>query len=209
MTYGALTRIDVGVLEMVMHQYRNQRMRFLEIGIHTGQTARGVRDYCAANWIALEYWGIDSGNQWDGQAPFRGATMVRGDSSEVAHYVPAEFDVMLVDGCHCFNHVILDTVLYSEKVVNGGFLLHHDTAPHVQQTMRDPHGPDTPRFHNSVLEALAAMHWPFPGWSEFATGADPFTDWGGMTAWRKWEDRFVEAGVELGDARLVGVEITH
>lgn len=184
-TYGALTYIDVEVLEEVLAHYHGRTLRFLEVGVHTGTTARGIDQYCRTNKIALEYWGLDNGAQWDGQLPFAGAHMVKGDSAESAHLIPDFLDVALVDGCHCFNHAILDTVLYGEKVVAGGFLLHHDIAPHIQQSMRDPHGPDTPRFHNSVNEALEAIRWPWPPWVLHRYTYDGNSPWGGMMSHRK------------------------
>lgn len=185
MTYGSLTKADIGVLERVLECYRNRPMRLLEIGVHTGTTSRGIRDYCAANAITLEYWGLDNGTQNDGNPPFEGAHMVLGDSAESANLVPDEFDVVIEDGCHCFNHVILDTVLYGEKVRHGGFILHHDIAPHVQQKMPDPHGPKTPRFHNSVNDALSAIHWPWEPWILFYMDWEIESQWGGMMAHRK------------------------
>lgn len=186
MTYGAINSADIKVLEGVLAHYHGRNLRLLEIGLHTGQTARGIRDYCAEHAIALEYWGLDNGVQNDGQPPFEGAKMVVGDSAESAHLLPDAFDVVLVDGCHCFNHAILDTVLYGEKVVPGGFILHHDIAPHIQQTMRDPHGPDTPRFRNSVVEALEAIHFPWSPWSVHSFGWEENLNFGGMIAHRRW-----------------------
>jgi hypothetical protein len=185
MTFGALTAKDVDVLLCVLAEYRNRPMRFLEIGVFTGQTARGIRDFCAQNNVALEYWGIDSGVQNDGKPPFEGANMIVGDSAESAHLVPDILEVVLSDSCHCFNHVILETVLYGQKVSEGGFFLHHDTAPHCQKTMRDPHGPDHHRFYNSVNEALRSIRWPWPEWEPWEASYDPSTPWGGMTAHRK------------------------
>lgn len=180
--YGALTASDAMLLERILRLYSGSRVRFLEIGVHTGQTARGIKEFCESIGARLEYWGIDSGVQNDGRPPFDGAHMVVGDSAEAAHLVPDEFDVVFIDPCHCFNHVILDTVLYGEKVVSGGYLLHHDTAPHAQQKMKDPHGPNTPRFHNSVLDALKAIHWPFDEWAFIGESVERDTPWGGMLA---------------------------
>lgn len=185
--YGALTASDAMLLERILRLYSGSRVRFLEIGVHTGQTARGIREFCESIGARLEYWGIDSGVQNDGRPPFDGAHMVVADSAEAAHLVPDEFDVVLCDGCHCFNHVILDTVLYGEKVVDGGYILHHDTASHVQQTMPDPHGPRTPRFSNSVVDALRSIRWPFPEWEFSDESTELGTPWGGMTAHRKRE----------------------
>jgi hypothetical protein len=113
--------------------------------------------------------------------------MVFGDSAEVFHKIPYGLDVALIDGCHCVNHVILDTIHYGDRVNVGGFMMFHDTAWHIQQTMRDPHGPDIPEFHNSVLKAHTLMGFPFKNWELFAEGADTKAPWGGVTAYRKLE----------------------
>lgn len=183
--YGALTQKDIGVLESVLLDYRGRSLRLLEIGIHTGTTARGIRDFCTKQGTTLQYFGLDNGAQCSGEPPFEGATVIIGDSVESAHLLPDKFDVVIVDGDHSFNHVILDTVIYGEKVVNGGFILHHDIAPHIQQTMREGHGPDVPRFYNSVNAALEAIHWPWYGWAHCVSDWDTQVAWGGMSAHRK------------------------
>lgn len=183
--YGALTWDDIRVLEDVLRCYkgRDRPLRFLEIGVHTGTTSRGIKHYCDKHQIQLEWYGLDNGTQNDGVPPFPGAKMVVGDSVECAHLLPDVIDVVFVDGNHSFNHVVLDTLLYGEKVPVGGCIIHHDCAPHVQQTMKDPHGPPTPRFHNSVLAALNAIgFFASQEWAFFSGGYDPKEKYGGMLA---------------------------
>lgn len=192
--YTSQTPEDVKVLEWVLWQSSMGRtiLKVLEVGTFLGDTSNEIKKYCDRHEIALEFWGIDSGSHPDfhGQKPplpFEGANMVIGDSAEVFHLVPDGFDVVLLDGCHCVNHVILDTIHYSRKVRSGGFLLFHDTSPEIQHTMKDPHGPDIPEFHNSVLLAIQMMRWPQQGWwlrqDRFQKGAP----WGGMRAYQKSE----------------------
>lgn len=185
MQYGALNSDDVIVLERVLFCFTARRLRFLEIGVYDGQTARGIRDYCSENGISLEYCGLDNGNQNDGTLPFEGARMIKGDSAESFHLVPAQFDVVLSDGCHCVNHVILETIHYGNKVVSGGFMLFHDTSPRIQHTMKDPHGPNIPEFHNSVNLAHALLRFPFPPWKETDRRWNDASPWGGMAAFQK------------------------
>lgn len=186
--YGALSEADISVLEAALEAAALLgRIRFLEIGVHTGQTARGIREWCMSKNVALEYWGLDSGVQNDGEPPFEGATMVRGDSAESFHLVPDVFDIVLLDGCHCLNHVILDTYHYSPKVRPGGFLLFHDTSPEIQQTMHDPHGPDIPEFRNSVNAALEMIRWPWRGWALWRSEYQKGLSFGGTRAYRRTE----------------------
>lgn len=189
---GSQNPEDVEVLESVLKLYAGKPCRFLEIGVLNGQTARGVKQFCDENKIALEYWGIDiNGPEFHGQPnpPFAGANFIKGDSAEVFHLVPEELDVVLSDGCHCINHVILETLHYGKKVVRGGFMLFHDTSPSIQQTMRDPHGPNIPEFHNSVEVAHGLMEFPNIHWRWHQASTDHVPverrNWGGMIAYRK------------------------
>lgn len=187
MNYGALTGKDVAVLESVMRVYAGKPCRFLEIGVHHGGTSRGVLQFMQQQNTHLEYWGIDNGSHPEGfqGAPFSGANFLNGDSAEVYHLIPDHLDIVLVDGCHCINHVVLDTLHYGFKTNPNGFLVFHDTAKHVQRTMKDPHGPNIPDFHNSVLAAHALMGFPSPGWVLWKEMFEPGHPWGGMTAYRK------------------------
>lgn len=180
---------DVEVLEWALGHYKGQPCRFLEIGVLNGQTARGIKQFCDENKIELEYWGIDpvSPEKWGcPREPFPGANFIQGDSAESFHLAEGPFEVALIDGCHCVNHVILDTIHYGAKVAYGGYLLFHDTNPEIQNTMRDPHGPDIWQFHNSVLEALTMIRFPTELW-HYAKDSDHVEGrkWGGMTCFRK------------------------
>jgi hypothetical protein len=186
MSYGAQQPKDVEVLEKVMSYYHGKPMKFLEIGIHVGSTARGIKEYCDRHEISLDYWGIDPVIP-DPNPPFPGAHFVCGASDESFHLVPLGLDVVLVDGCHCVNHVILDTVHYGFRVLNGGFMLFHDVNPSIQQTMKDPHGPNILEFYNSVLLAHQLIGFPFAswGWRLIFQEWDESAPWGGMAAYRK------------------------
>lgn len=191
MSYTSQTASDVKVIEGVLSKYAGKPVRFLEIGTYAGDTSREIKKFCEGIGATLEFWGIDSGthpsfrNGISPPIPFVGANMVFGDSAEVFHLIPDKIDVVLVDGCHCFNHVILDTVHYGKKVVVGGCMLFHDTSPHIQQTMKDPHGPDIEEFHNSVVAAHDAIGFPWSQWSRRNYPYDPVSPWGGITGFVK------------------------
>lgn len=186
MSYGAITKADAILLEDTMTFFKGRTMRLLEIGVHSGSTARGIRDFCAANEIALEYWGIDNGVLHRNiEPPFDGAKLVVGDSAEVFYLVPDILDVVIIDGAHSRNHVILDTYNYSTKVAIGGFVLFHDTAPEIQHTMREAYGPDIPQFYNCVNEALVLMGWPWCGWSLYQYSCEHGQKFGGFRSYIK------------------------
>jgi hypothetical protein len=186
MSYGALNPKDVEVLEYALSRV-GTHIKFLEIGVHTGTTARGVRDYANANCFSIEYWGIDP-HPPDPNPPFPMANFVQGFSEEVFHLIPDGFNVVLIDGCHCINHVMLDVLHYAPRVVKGGFLLFHDICPKTQHTYvnsQNMHGPDIPQFKNAVLDALALLKFPYYPWVLAKSQWDDDLPWGGMAAYRK------------------------
>lgn len=187
MTFTSQQPSDVKLILEVMEVVHLElgSIRFLEIGTFGGSTAQGIRDWCASVDCALDYWGMDNRAQIHSESPFPSATFIVGDSAENFHRVPFGFDIILCDACHCFNHVVLDTLHYGERVRVGGFMLFHDTNPAIQHTMKDPHGPSIPEFHNSVLLAHRIMRFPFPNWELFKEVFDEGAKFGGVQAYRK------------------------
>lgn len=193
MPYTSQTKIDAEIIERVLAAASSGHVGImvLEVGTYQGDTSREIKRWCDEHGKELEFWGVEAGWHPDlagkSKIPtaFPGANMVFGDSAEVFHRIPFGFDVVLIDGCHCINHVILDTIHYGDRVVPGGFMMFHDTAPHIQQTMRDPHGPDIPEFYNSVNLAHSKMGFPSYNWELFAEGFDKDAKWGGIKVYRK------------------------
>lgn len=195
MPYTSQTKVDAEIIESVLAEAaKNQdSLKVLEVGTFFGETSREIKRWCDERGKKLEFWGIDAGwhpnfNQQEPikpPLPFDGANMVYGDSAEVFHLIPFGLDVALIDGCHCVNHAILDTIHYGLRVKVGGFLMFHDTSPFVQQTMRDPHGPNIPEFHNSVNLAHCLMRFPNDSWNLFKQGFEEGAPWGGINVFQK------------------------
>lgn len=176
--FGAVSEQDAQVLEATL-DVLPKKIKFLEIGIHDGNTGRGVRRWCDAHGVELEWWGIDVCHH---EPPFSGAHFVKGDSAEVFVDIPNDFNAILIDGCHCRNHVILDTYNYAPKVLPGGYLLFHDTGTQCQGNDHQAyHGSKAvPEFHIATLEAFKMIGWPHPGWVLFMEKADLSLPFGGM-----------------------------
>lgn len=188
MSFGNnLTQVDAGILELVLLEVIPKGVvRFLEIGMHTGETARGVKEYVERRGAELQYCGIDNGTLCKVEPPFTGALVLKGDSAEVFPFAPEEVDVVFVDGCHSFNHVILDSFHYGPRVCLGGFLIYHDTSPQIQHTMREATGPAHALFYNSVNAALNAMRMRQDSrWQLFKEGHEPGATIGGMTVFQR------------------------
>lgn len=192
MSYGFITTVDAGVMESVLVLFTGKPIRVLEVGTYTGGTARGIRDFCAAQNSDLEYWGVDA-SPFSAPAPFPGAHYIVGKSEEVADQVPDELDVAFIDACHCVNHVILDALHYGRKVKVGGFIIFHDSAPDVQHVQHNDwvHGDeDRPIWKTGVLDAFGLLGWPNDAWEIFKQDYDPTAllgglRYGGMTAFRR------------------------
>jgi len=184
--YGALTPVDISVLESVLSCFKgSDQVTVLEIGIYEGKTAQGIKAYMDRLGVKLDYWGIDSGAICSPKPPFDGAHLIIGDSAECAHLVPECLDLVLMDGCHCLNHVMLELIHYAPKVVLNGFILLHDISPEIQHKMKDPHGEGIPEFQSAVNKAIGMVGFPFLGWELWRKDWLPGCAYGGMAAYRK------------------------
>lgn len=184
-SYGLLTDYDADVigaaLEEVVTRFSNPTI--VEIGVRDGSTARGIDQLLRPRHFT--YIGIDSTRDL-GQltAPFPGARIIVGDSAEVYGELTQDIHFVLVDGCHCINHVILDFFHYGRKLVKGGLLAMHDAAPGMQGKDYQGHGPRTPDFHVATTRGLEIINPLNTGlWSLHSQSA--FVDWGGTTIFRK------------------------
>jgi len=138
MAYGLLTPCDVQVLERMLRAATeltpgDAPIRFCEIGVRDGATARGVQAYLAQLGRGIDYVGLDSGRDMDVELPFEGAQVCAGDSAETyLQMATRTFDCLIIDGCHCANHVMLDFLNFAPRVREGGFIFCHDLAPRAQ-----------------------------------------------------------------------------
>lgn len=179
--YGAIVREDVQVLEECLERLiygEHPKIRVLEIGMHDGGTAKGIERFITnvphigeAGLILkdLEYWGIDPdpGTSRPRYVP-EGGKVIIGDSAEVFDQIPHELDLVWVDGCHCVNHVLLDTLHYTPRVRSGGFICFHDINPAGQNAKEHQyHGPNTDAFGLAVTSALEAICFPWAPWTLF------------------------------------------
>ena len=178
---------DSDVLDAVCLEILKTRkvVRFLEIGMWKGFTARGIKKFVEEHGGTLDYWGIDPGLLEEPESPFPGAHFVVRKSEEAFHLVPDQFDAVFVDGNHSRNGVILDTFNYEPKVARGGFMLFHDTNPKCQRTGYEYSGPQIPEFGICVREAWDMMGWPWEPWSLWMERYHPEHHQNGTTAFRR------------------------
>ena len=160
-------------------------VRVLEIGMWKGFTARGFKAFIEGHGGTIDYWGIDPGLLEEPESPFEGANFLKGKSEECFHLVHGEFDIVLVDGNHSRNGVILDIFNYEAMVAPHGFMLFHDTNPKCQGTGWEYEGPHIPQFGIAVREAWSLIGWPWEPWTMWMEKYHPEHHQNGTTAFRR------------------------
>lgn len=185
--YGAILDEDVAVLESVLTKLcaPGATLRICEIGCHDGNTGMGIRRYAKAHGCEIHYWGIEPDKHRVQFGWGENCTIINGDSAEVYNQVPGDLDLVWVDGCHCRNHVVLDTLNYETKVRDHGFICYHDVNPTIQGREKQYHGPDIPQFHVDVNAALHSIRFPWAPWKFFAEGIPADAPGCGTRAYRK------------------------
>jgi len=184
MAYGLLTPCDVQVMERMLclaaaDAVGDAPIRFCEIGVRDGATARGIQAYLAGLGRGIDYVGFDSGRDMGVIPPFEHAQMCDGDSAETYLQIATRtFDCLVIDGCHCANHVMLDFLNFAPRVRVGGYVFCHDLAPRAQgKCDYQGHGPkaqsDFGTASRVALDRLGLL----------ATDADAEID-PAMTGWR-------------------------
>ena len=183
--YGAIQAEDVEVLEACLTHIAEQARkdgrfaRICEIGMHDGNTARGIENFFKERGQQMTYWGIepDTVSTRPRFVPANGL-LIQADSAECYEVIPEWLDLVWVDGCHCRNHVVLDTLNYAPKVRVGGFICFHDINPIGQGLLSEHqyHGPNTPDFALAVNKALSLIRFPWDNWTFFAQGVPPASD---------------------------------
>ena len=167
-------------------------LRICEIGTWSGHSSRSVN--AALNGFgvsAYEHWCVDNRIEANGcwEQPFPGALCVWKDSSEAAAEVSDNLGLVLVDGCHCLQHVLMDFALYAPKIRKGGLILFHDVNEKSQGTQYQNHGDRTRlESHISVRSALATLGlMPLlrGDWNRHIIGGTGETWWGQMAAFQK------------------------
>jgi len=145
----------------------SEPVRILEIGILNCGTGMTMMRRCAHNGKRFVYVGVD---------PLQAVTphidpdlyhygsiyIVPGPSTDVVESVRGlcpQFDLVVVDGCHCVECVEADWQNYSQFVAPGGFLAFHDTKRQSEGSC----SPGTPHAGGDVRptyeHALATQGW--------------------------------------------------
>lgn len=204
--YGLISKVDASVIErtldLIFDQIEHDTTYVTEIGLYSGDTGNGIREYAKAKAITVHLTGIDN---FKDQQPIlrtnRYDDLLQGNSNEVYNQLEDESQhLIFVDGCHCFAHVVSDFFCYAPKVKKGGFIAFHDTGRHIKPFKDFQHGDkENPGAYISVREALEAIglgvkvidaktlqvFYLNPRWQLIFDEADPNDEAGGITVFKR------------------------
>lgn len=163
----------------------------LEIGVHRGDTSRGIHKFFEDRNRVHFHTGIDNQRDFAMGSPFPECNFIVSDSMTAAWQVPDESQhLVFIDGCHNYPMTMVDFLLYSDKVKRGGYIAFHDTGAHIPP-MKDYQGmgsKDDPTMYIScrkALEKLGLLSGYLATWELVVDDADPSKDTGGITVFKR------------------------
>ena len=193
MPYGLLSNVDIqsleGSIRLAHETFPAQALTVVEIGICHGDTSRGIRDYLNGLGVAFSYHGFDSQRDKQISPPFEGASLHLGDSAEIYHEAPEGIHWLMIDGCHCVNHMMLDFLHFGDRVAKGGVAIFHDVSP-LSQNKCDyqGHGPNIADFGTACREGIRKLGL-YDGfrtdWVLIKEDWEPNLNWGGVAVFQK------------------------
>ena len=160
--YGLISSVDAAAIEktldLIMQEFPGQQIKVLELGLYSGNTGNGIRQYIESKSREVFLMGIDSGI--DGQKllyPEAYDQIIDLPTEFAAHLIADNsFHLCFVDALHTYTGVLTDFFLYKEKVKSGGFIAFHDTAPQAQgKDWQRTGDKDDPNQYIQVRKALS------------------------------------------------------
>lgn len=139
---------------------RGTSVTTIEIGVNSGRTSRGIRDFFKEKGIKHHHIGIDNKRDFDMPSPFPECEFIVGDSLRVHSLVQDDIaDFLLIDGNHNYFYTIADFLHYAPKVKKGGYIAFHDCGAHIPP-MQDYQGvgpTDDPDMYIQCRKAVRVM----------------------------------------------------
>jgi hypothetical protein len=160
-----------------------------------------MKGYVESQGRKIDYSGFDNSRDMGVREPFHDADddlsrakIYLGDSAETYRYAPKDIHFLLIDGCHCVNHVILDFLHFGDRVAPGGYLAFHDAKPSSQGHEKDGqyqgHGPQDGDGGIAIREAHRLLGLNDGSgfakrWRKVAEEWDEGCWWGGVALFEK------------------------
>lgn len=136
--YGILSMEDAPFMEHCLHLVMREhgRIRFLELGVANGGTTVGVYNHCQKmrwpfQWVGMDMAiGAPSFDLGDWGRFIVGDFHDADNVERAKQAMPNGYNLLFVDGAHCFCCCTKDFELYSPMVVKNGYVIFHDTCSH-------------------------------------------------------------------------------
>ena len=138
--YGFMREVESKLIDELLETIKTEfgELRFLEIGVFTGDTARGIARRSKEIGLPCTAAGVDFVQYNPNPPPDCPYTYYAGDSMEQFRNVTGSYNFLFVDGCHCVVHASQDFLHYSPFVQVGGYALFHDTALPTDKFDQEP-----------------------------------------------------------------------
>lgn len=173
-TYGLMPNSDYRTMDLVLDEvcnsFKQGVINVCEIGVHQGNTSRGIRNYLKQKGRELKHTGVDNQRDFKMGAPFPESNLIIGNSYEV--YTKLEDNsqhFIFIDGNHSYPITMLDFLVYSDKVKEGGYIAFHDTGAHIQpmvdfQGIGDMDDEDMYIACRKAVKKLGLLDNKYAGW---------------------------------------------
>src|ERR1043165_4124466 len=142
--YGLLREVEAEFLDELMLTIQREfgTLRFLEIGVAGGGTAKGIVKRCQQIGLPFHVSGVDLPVGRPAVDELPGYKFYEGDSMDMWREIKDSFNLLFIDGCHCSNHSSCDFLNYSPMVEVNGYALFHDTALETGKEAQGEYGQD-------------------------------------------------------------------
>lgn len=194
MTYGLMPNSDYktmdATLEMVCRTFPEGIINTFEIGVHAGNTSRGIHNFLTNKGRLNFHTGIDNGHDLPITEPFPGCNIIIGNSIEVYNRIEDNSQHFgFIDGNHSYPMTMADHLVYSPKIRKGGYLSFHDTGRQIKpktdwQGMGSREDPDMYISCRKAIEKLG-LHVDGANWNLIFDDYDPNFHTGGIMVFQK------------------------
>lgn len=177
----------IRTLELVCNGFPEGIINTLEIGVHRGETSRGIHAVLSEDKNRINFHtAIDNEHDLPIECPFPGCNLILGTSIHVSDHIKDESQhFIFCDANHSLFFTTADFLIYRNKVRIGGFFAFHDTSPHIKdfkdfQYVGDKGNPYNYIRCREAVDLLGLLQGKFPGWILVFDEYDKTQETGGM-----------------------------
>lgn len=158
-------------LSLICNEFADSVISVCELGVHQGNTSRGMRSYLNSLGREISHTGIDNQRDFKMGAPFPESRFIIGNTIEVYNQVENDSQHFLfIDACHNYPMTMADFLVYSDKIKEGGYVAFHDTGAQIKpmtdfQGMGDMDDPDMWIACRKAVNTLGLLNNKFEGWT--------------------------------------------